>query len=126
MNRSQKIIKIFEGNEAEALCQKFAKMLQTKVDKYYKETYPNIKIGQVSVKPGRSYIKIDLGGSGKFMYDPIDGCLYFIKGYGVIDKKKNFGRLEDIVKKDFEFDGYSIMPKGMKGRTQYGYAGRIA
>lgn len=131
MNESRKILNLFEdadlgpGFRYDNLLDTFAKMLQDKINEYYKKAYPNVKPGEVKLKPGKQYTKIDVGGGGKFMYDPLDGCIYFIKGYGVIDKKKNFGHIKNIVDRDFDFDGYSIVPKGSGIRTMYGYGGRI-
>lgn len=121
---------------------KFAKMLQRKVKKHYiddsleyghdKATAERIHKHSwiVSVKPGSKYIKIDVGGSGKFMLDKTNGHLYFIKGYGKVDKRKDFGEIGSIVKKGFDFDGYSIMKKGATqgGRvaSMYGWAGQVA
>ena len=110
------------------LVDEFRIMLQGKVDDYMTAHYPNNGRELVTVKPGKKYIKIDVGHSGKFMFDVVDCHLYFIKGYGVINRKKDFGSLPAIIQKNFDYDGYSILPKGMgqKYRTQYGYAGKVA
>lgn len=108
---------------------KFSDMLQVEIDKYmdthYPETSKTTNRELVSVKPGRKYIKINVGRSGKFMLDTTNGHLYFIKGYGVIDKKKDFGYLPDIIEKGFDYDGYSIVSIGAKHRSRYGFAGKI-
>lgn len=111
----------------------FAKDLEKKTTNYYKSEYPNVfdtdKTGKyswkVNVKKGKKYTKIDIGSSGKFMYDNSDGHLYFIKGYGVINRKKDFGDLKSILKKGYDYDGYSIAPRG-KPSGRYGYGGKIA
>ena len=110
------------------LVEEFGNMLQAKVDEYMTAHSPNNGRELVTIKPGKKYIKIDVGHSGKFMFDKADCHLYFIKGYGVINKKKDFGSLPLIIQKDFDYDGYSILPKGMgqNYRTQYGYAGKVA
>ena len=117
------------------LVDEFRIMLQGKVDDYMTACFPKGAgspqyTGRelVAVKPGKKYIRIDVGRSGKFMFDTADCHLYFIKGYGVIDKKKDFGSLPVIIQKGFDWDGYSIMPKGMARnyRSRYGYAGKIA
>jgi len=80
---------------------------------------------EVKVKPGKKYIKIDVGESGKFMLTP-EGDLLFIKAYGVPDPRKNFGQLAAIVAADFDWDGYSIVRKGSGLRSAYGFAGKVA
>ena len=116
------------------IVREFGRMLQVEIDKYmdthYPETSKTSNRELVSIKPGRKYIKIDVGGSGKFMFDTTNGRLYFIKGYGVINKKKDFGYLPNIIKAGFEYDGYSIIPVAGNLRpggyvSRYGYAGKI-
>jgi hypothetical protein len=110
----------------------FAKDLEKKVINYYKTEYPNIydndKTGEnswkVRIKKGKKYTKIDIGSSGKFMYDISDGHLYYIKGYGTIDRKKDFGDLKSILKRGYDYDGFSIASKG-KRTGGYGYGGKI-
>jgi len=125
------------------LAKQFAELLQQRVEDYYKKFTAHFndrdkKQGkernvdyhiherewQVDVKPGKNYIKIDVGSSGKFMVDENNG-LYFIKGYGVIDKKKYFGKLENLIKDQNKwwYDGYSIAPVGKA--SKYGWAGQI-
>lgn len=106
----------------------FVTQLQTKVDQYMTAHYPNNGKELVQIRLGKKYIKIDIGSSGKFMFDIDNGHLYFIKGYGAIDRKKDFGYLPAIIQKGFDWDGYSIIPKGMAQnyRSRFGYAGKIA
>jgi len=124
------------GENYGAFLQKFAKMLEKKAYQYFADKFGEDKANgifkkdwKVKVKPGKKYIKVDLGNSGKFMMNKNDGHLYFIKGYGKVDLRKNFGRIDNIIKRDFDFDGYSIVPKGLmqKGyRSAYGWGGKIA
>lgn len=109
------------------LVEEFGKMLQAKVDEYMNTHFPNNGRELVTIKPGKKYIKIDVGYSGKFMFDVSDCHLYFIKGYGVINKKKDFGSLPLIIQKDFDYNGYGILSKGMgkNYRAPSGYAGPI-
>jgi len=106
----------------------FSEMLQVKVDEYMAAHYPNNGRELVTIKPGKKYVKIDVGRSGKFMFNTDDGHLYFIKGYGVIDRKKDFGYLPAIIQNGFDWDGHSIMPEGVAKnyRSRFGYAGKIA
>ncbi len=110
------------------IVKEFSIMLQAKIDEYMAAHYPNNGRELVTIKPGKKYTRIDVGGSGKFMFDTTNCHLYFIKGYGVINKKKDFGSLPAIIQKNFDYDGYSIVPFGMgkKYRSVYGYAGKIA
>jgi len=114
--------------KAEALNQ-FKELLQTKVNDYYLTNYKDSFLNgchrtEVKLIEGKKYYKINVGDSGKFMYDTTNDNLYFIKGYGVIDRAKNFGEIEAILNTPFHYDGYSIAPLGK--RTNYGYAGKIA
>lgn len=116
--------------KTEALNQ-FAEILQLKVNDYYLANYRESFLKgchrtDVKVTEGKKYIRIDVGDSGKFMLDTTDNNLYFIKGYGTVDKKKCFGELSAIVnnKDNFHFDGYSLSPLGK--RSMYGFAGKLA
>jgi hypothetical protein len=132
---------VFEGVDA-SLAQRFANELHKKVYEYYLNYYsrgtgvaavrdPEFAKTQaehdsrVEIKPGSKYVKINVGSSGKFMMGS-NGHLYFIKGYGTPDLKKDFGSVENILKNDFDYDGYSIVKKGSGVRSRYGYAGPIA
>lgn len=108
----------------------FVEELQRKVDDYReRESYENSVHDQhhkVKYVPGKKYGKINIGGSGRFMFEYVTGDLYFIKGYGTIDKKKFFGNIQDLVRlpDNWWFEGYSICDVGR--HTRYGYAGRIS
>jgi len=41
---------------------------------------------------GNKYTKVDIGSSGKFMIDK-EGNIFGIKGYGQVNKKKQYGTL---------------------------------
>jgi hypothetical protein len=49
----------------------------------------------VFVKPGRKYVNVDVGSSGKYMITP-EGEIYGIKGYGVIHRGHFYGTLDTI------------------------------
>ena len=49
----------------------------------------------VTIKPGKKYVKVDVGTSGKYMVD-LDGNIYGIKAYGVIHKGHQYGTLDTI------------------------------
>jgi hypothetical protein len=54
----------------------------------------NISDGEVKIIPGKKYTKVDIGHSGRYM---IDGdSIYGIKAYGVINRVRYYGKLDDI------------------------------
>lgn len=50
---------------------------------------------EVKVHYGKSYVRVDLDSSGKYMID-FDGNIFGIKGYGVIHRGHQFGTLDTI------------------------------
>jgi hypothetical protein len=58
-----------------------------------KYTFPN---DQVHAHFGAKYARLDIGHSGAFMVDIVDGTIYQIKGYGKVDKKKTIGNIYDL------------------------------
>lgn len=48
-----------------------------------------------TVRPGKRWIKVDVGTSGKFMIDQ-DGAIYGIKGYGVPHLGHHYGTLDTL------------------------------
>ena len=48
-----------------------------------------------TVKPGKKYIKVDIGTSGAYMVD-LEGNIYGIKAYGVVHKGHQYGTLDTI------------------------------
>ena len=55
----------------------------------------NLDNHRTSVKEGKKYTKIDIGGSGKYMVDT-DGNIFGIKAYGVIHRGHQYGTLDTI------------------------------
>lgn len=53
----------------------------------------NIINAKVSVKPGKKYVKVDIGYSGRYMIDQ-DGQIWGIKAYGVINRLHCYGTLD--------------------------------
>jgi hypothetical protein len=51
---------------------------------------------EVKIIPGKKYIKIDMGGSGKYMVVNETGEIFGIKAYGVIHRGHRFGTLDTI------------------------------
>lgn len=56
----------------------------------------NITGCRVSVKPGRKYIKVDVGTSGKLMIDAKTEEIFGIKAYGQVHKGHRYGTLDTI------------------------------
>lgn len=63
--------------------------------------------------PGKKYIKMDVGGSGKYM---IDGDKIFgIKAYGVIHRGHQYGTLDTI--DEWYWGEYTATPRGTVSRV---------
>lgn len=58
---------------------------------------------------GKKYTKIDVGHSGKYMIDNETQEIFGIKGYGVINKKKQYGTLDTI--DDYYWGGHGTRKK---------------
>jgi len=85
----------------------FAQKLSGQTKERIEKLYPMLSAyheARVKIVPGKKYIKVDIGGSGKYMVDK-QGNIYGIKGYGVINKKKQFGDLDTI--EEYFWGGYS-------------------
>ena len=87
----------------------FAQKVEKEQTKEVKILYPSLNAdavkrhSKVTLKPGKKYTKIDVGTSGKFMIDK-NGGIFGIKGYGVINKKKQYGTLDTI--NEWNWGGY--------------------
>lgn len=81
--------------------EKFTEKLEKEQAKEVKSRFPALnaeavmRYSKVIVKPGRKYTKVDVGTSGKFMIDENEN-IFGIKGYGMINKKKQYGTLDTI------------------------------
>ncbi len=102
----------------------FANLLQDKINKN-NEKLPNNQPTKVRIFPGKKYYKVMVNNSGKFMLNTKTGNLFYITGYGIPNYEKNFGYLPEIVEKGFDWDGYSIVPKGAP-KSVNGWGGQIA
>jgi len=131
MSKAQELMNILEQDDSLVLCNKFASQLQKKIVAYTEDVQRKQKIfinaDKVYVnKRGKEMVTIDVGyDEGKFIYDTLDGNLYGIKSYAIIDRKKNFGNLYDIISKDFDWNGETIVKKGYKGKARDGFAGKV-
>jgi len=68
----------------------------------------NIDNCKVYIKPGKKYIKINVGTSGKYMVD-MQGNIWGIKAYGQIHKGHWYGTLETI--DDYYWGEYTAIKK---------------
>ena len=89
-----------EGNERmEEKVKVFAALVEKQTIEHLKANNlgceANINNARVNIKTGKKYIKVDMGGSGKYMIDQ-DGNIYGIKAYGVINRGHHFGTLDTI------------------------------
>ena len=89
------------------LAQKIQEQTKERLMKQYKNLDFDFE-SKTTIIPGRKYIKIDVGNSGKFMIDN-DGNIFGIKGYGIINKKKQYGNLDTI--DDFYWGGWAPIRK---------------
>jgi hypothetical protein len=80
----------------------------------------NLANARTSIKPGRKYVNVDIGNSGRFMVDIDSGYIYGIKAYGQIHKGHFYGHLDTI--HEWNWSGYypvklpmsQICPSGLK------------
>lgn len=63
-----------------------------------------------TIRPGRVYVKIDQGGSGRFMVEKSTGIIFGIKGYGKVNKGREYGTLSTVDL--FAWGGYGPALKG--------------
>jgi hypothetical protein len=77
----------------------FAKLLEKEhLERLTKEGYTYLgwqDNSKVTVIPGKKYIKVDVGTSGKYMVDK-DENIWGIKAYGQIHHGHNYGTLDTI------------------------------
>ena len=88
--------------------EKFAKLLEKEqLKNFYRKGWTHEPVLGVRIIPGRKYIKVNVGASGKYM---IDGDKIFgIKGYGVIHKGHQYGTLDTI--EDWYWGSYKAHKK---------------
>ena len=64
---------------------------------------------ETRIIPGRKYIKVDVGSSGKYMVDTATGEIFGIKGYGQVHKGHRYGTLDTI--HEWNWGGYTAFRK---------------
>jgi len=89
---------------------KFARLLQAQqIKRLRKDKFncpANMLECKVTIKPGKKYTKVDIGGSGRYMIDR-EGNIYGIKAYGVIHKGHSYGTLDTI--NQYYWGGYTAI-----------------
>ena len=71
--------------------------------KRYGSNLGNERAHLTSIIPGKKFVKVDVGASGKYMVDP-DGNIFGCKAYGVIHRGHQYGTLDTIA--DWYWGGY--------------------
>lgn len=86
------------------LLEAFRARLEADQASRYAREFPKLTPPPVSLKPGRRWVNVTVGGSGKYMVD-FDGTIYGIKGYGVPNRLHTYGTLDTIA--DFDWSDYT-------------------
>lgn len=92
---------------ASLLCQE----LNTAYLDQYGAEHPEIRkrACEVTVSLGRTFARVDVGSSGRYMVDLESGVIYGIKGYGVVHRGHRFGTLDTI--QDWNWGNYLAVPR---------------
>lgn len=94
-------------HDREAKIQAFADLLYREQAEDLARRYPALDPATncaVKIVPGKKYVKVDVGRSGKYMVDE-DGNIWGIKAYGVIHRGHQYGTLDTI--HDWYWGGYA-------------------
>lgn len=84
------------GEQLLALAQKIETETQARLVKDDLGCQANLDNAITSIKIGKKYDKIDIGGSGKLMIERSTGEIFGIKAYGQIHRGHKFGTLDTI------------------------------
>lgn len=91
----------------------FAELLeQQQIEELHKRNLAcnvNILNARVSIKPGKKYIKVDVGHSGMYMVEISTEKIFGIKAYSVIHRGHCYGTLGEI--DQWYWGGYSATRK---------------
>ena len=93
--------------------QHFADLVQTQTRARYAAqgyTYDYTQETTVHVRPGKKYIKVDVGSSGKYMIETDTGDIYGIKAYGVIHRGHRYGNITTV--ETWDWGNYVAHPLG--------------
>lgn len=75
----------------------------------------NLLDAKCTIKPGRAFIKVDVGTSGRYVVEVTTGNIFGIKGYGVVHRGHWYGTLDTI--NDYYWGNY--YPSKVDGSSQY-------
>ncbi len=92
--------------------QKFAEILERERIESLKRRdlgcQANVNNCAVHIRPGKKYVKVDVGGSGAYMVDQ-EGNIFGIKGYGVIHRGHQYGTLDTLA--EWHWGEYTAIKK---------------
>lgn len=77
----------------------FVALFQADQSAYIQRLYPDSKLPMdvaKACKPGKKFVRVNIGASGRYMVDLNDGTIYGIKGYGVVHYGHVYGTLDTI------------------------------
>lgn len=77
----------------------FVALAQSDYAARMKKEYPESTLSVEKVyacKPGKKFVRVNIGSSGRYMVDLSDGTIYGIKGYGVVHYGHVYGTLDTI------------------------------
>ncbi len=92
--------------------QHFAELIETETLAVLRRQYSYEgleKSAKVKIVPGRKYIKVDVGDSGKYMIEVDTGDIYGIKAYGVIHRGHKYGNIATV--DSWQWGHYTGAPK---------------
>src|ERR1035437_2987770 len=69
---------------------------------------------------GSKFVRVDIGGSGKYMVELLTGQIYGIKGYGVVHRGHCFGTLDTI--NDWNWSGYRAFKTLDRLKARYDFS----
>ena len=69
----------------------------------------NLMNAKTKVVPGKKYVKVNIGGSGKYMVEKETEMIFGIKAYGVVHTGHRYGTLDTTA--EYEWGGYSAFKR---------------
>ena len=95
--------------ELQALCNKITQETSQELKRNKLDCEANLANAVANYVVGKKYVRVDVGGSGKYMIDKENNAIYGIKAYGVIHKGHQYGTLDTI--EDYFWGGYTAIQK---------------
>lgn len=72
----------------------------------------------IHLRPGKKFIKVDVGSSGRYMVEVATGNVFGTKGYGVVHRGHWYGTLDTVA--EYDWSQYYPSKKDGSTRTQRG------